>query len=139
MPQFGGDALAAALRSRGLEYLWLPGLGGRREPLPDSMNTAWRNPSFRGYADYMETEPFAESLTEVVSLAHGRRSAIMCAEALWWRCHRSLIADVLKWLGFEVIHILGPGSTTIHPYTAAANLVEGRLTYRSPTQPTLFE
>jgi uncharacterized protein (DUF488 family) len=139
MPQFGRDLLSASLGRHGLEYLWLPGLGGRRQPLPDSPNTAWRNASFRGYADYMSTESFDESLGELISLAHGRRTVILCAEALWWRCHRGLIADALKWLGYDVIHVLGPGSTTVHPYTAAANLLEGRLTYQLPTQPTLFE
>jgi uncharacterized protein (DUF488 family) len=129
MPQFGSDALATTLRADGLEYLWLPGLGGRRAPLPDSPNTAWRSPSFRGYADYLETEPFAESLAELISMAFGMRTAIMCAEAVWWRCHRGLIADVLRWLGFEVIHILGPRSSAPHPYTSAARLDGGRLSY----------
>lgn len=132
MPQFGSDALAAALKARGLDYLWLPGLGGRRNPLPDSPNTAWRSLSFRGYADYLQTEPFAESLTELMSMASGMRTAVMCAEAVWWRCHRGLIADVLRWLGFEVIHILGPGSSAPHPYTAAASLDAGRLSYAAP-------
>jgi uncharacterized protein (DUF488 family) len=129
MPQFGSSALQASLTAHGVQYLWLPGLGGRRRPSPDSPNTAWRNPSFRGYADYLHTEPFAESFTELLSLAHGLRTAIMCAEALWWRCHRSLIADVLKSLGYEVTHILGPGSSSPHPYTGAARLAKGQLTY----------
>ena len=133
MPQFGSDVLAAALRADGLEYLWLPGLGGRRTPLPDSPNTAWRSPSFRGYADYLQTEPFAESLAELISMAFGLRTAIMCAEAVWWRCHRGLIADVLRWLGFEVNHILGPGSSTQHPYTPAARLEGGQLSYAAPS------
>jgi uncharacterized protein (DUF488 family) len=101
--------------------------------LPDSPNEAWRNPSFRGYADYLHTESFAESLTELVGLAHGMRTAVMCAEALWWRCHRGLIADALKLLGFEVIHILGPGSSAVHPYTSAVHLDAGRLTYQLPS------
>jgi uncharacterized protein (DUF488 family) len=129
MPQFGSSALAATLQANGLAYLWLPGLGGRREPSPESPNTAWRNAGFRGYADYLHTEGFAESLVELMSLGVGLRTAIMCAEALWWRCHRGLIADVLKWLGFDVIHILGPGSTGPHPYTSAATLVDGYLSY----------
>jgi uncharacterized protein (DUF488 family) len=129
MPQFGSSTLQASLAARGLEYLWLPGLGGRREPVPDSPNTAWRNASFRGYADYLHTEPFAESLAELLNLGHGLRTAIMCAEALWWRCHRGLIADVLKSLDYEVIHVLGPGSISPHPYTAAARLIDGQLTY----------
>jgi uncharacterized protein (DUF488 family) len=121
-----------SLEASGVEYLWLPDLGGRRSPAPDSPNTAWRNRSFRGYADYLQTEPFAESLSTLVGLGCGMRTAILCAEALWWHCHRGLIADALRWLGFEVIHILGPGSTAPHPYTAAARLVRGRLTYTGP-------
>jgi uncharacterized protein (DUF488 family) len=128
-PHFGKDSLAAALASRGLGYLWLPELGGRRRPRPDSPNTAWRSAAFRGYADYMATEPFANGLVALMSLALGLRTAIMCAEAVWWRCHRGLIADVLRWLGFEVCHILGVGSSAPHPYTSAARIVGGRLSY----------
>jgi uncharacterized protein (DUF488 family) len=128
-PHFAQESLAMALEKRGLVYLWFPELGGRRTPRSDSPNTAWRNASFRGYADYMATEGFAEGLDRLVNLAFGLRTAVMCAEALWWRCHRGLIADVLRWRGFEVIHILGPGSTASHPYTAAARMVRGRLTY----------
>jgi uncharacterized protein (DUF488 family) len=133
LPQFGRDLLAAALDAHGLAYRWLPELGGRRRPAPDSASTAWRNPGFRGYADYLQTEPFAEGLTELVSMACGLRTAIMCAEALWWRCHRGLIADVLRWNGCEVWHILGPGTTVLHPYTSAASIRQGRLSYASAT------
>jgi len=118
-----------ALEGRGLVYEWFPGLGGRRTPNSESPNTAWRSAAFRGYADYMATEAFAEGLDRLVNLASGLRVAVMCAEALWWRCHRGLIADVLRWLEFDVIHILGPGSTAPHPYTAAARVVGGRLSY----------
>jgi uncharacterized protein (DUF488 family) len=128
-PHFAREPLAAALAGRGLAYLWLPELGGRRSPSPDSPNTAWRNAGFRGYADYMATEAFAEGLDRLVNLACGLRTAVMCAESLWWRCHRGLIADVLRRLHFEVIHILGPGSLAPHPYTAAARIVDGRLSY----------
>jgi uncharacterized protein (DUF488 family) len=131
-PQFERVSLGTALEARGLTYLWLPELGGRRAPRPDSPNTAWRSPAFRGYADHMATEPFAEGLMALVSLAHGLRTAVMCAEAVWWRCHRGLIADVLRWLGFDVTHILGPASSGPHPYTAAARLVGGRLSYAAP-------
>lgn len=134
MPQFGSKVLAATLNAQGLEYLWLPGLGGRRNPLPDSPNTAWRSSAFRGYADYMQTEPFGESLAELLSVAFGMRTAVMCAEAVWWRCHRGLIADVLRWLGFEVIHILGPGSSSPHPYTPAARIEGGQLSYASRSE-----
>jgi uncharacterized protein (DUF488 family) len=128
-PHFAQESLAMALEKRGLVYLWFPELGGRRTPRTDSPNIAWHNASFRGYADYMATEAFAEGLGRLVNLALGLRTAVMCAEALWWRCHRGLIADVLRWLRFEVVHILGPGSTASHPYTAAARIVRGRLTY----------
>ncbi len=128
-PHFARESLAETLASCGITYLWLPELGGRRTPLADSPNTAWRSVSFRGYADYMATEPFALGLDRLVNLAAGLRTSIMCAEAVWWRCHRGLIADVLRLLGFEVVHILGPGSMSPHPYTAAARLVRGRLTY----------
>jgi uncharacterized protein (DUF488 family) len=131
-PHFAREPLARALGQRGLAYLWLPELGGRRSTTADSPNTAWRNPAFRGYADYMATEAFAEGLDRLISLALGLRTAIMCAESLWWRCHRGLIADVLRWSHFEVIHILGPGATALHPYTAAARIVGGRLSYAAP-------
>lgn len=130
-PQFGGDSLAAALETRGIGYLWIPELGGRRQPRPDSANTAWRNAAFRGYADHMETEAFASGLVTLINMSLGLRTAIMCAEAVWWRCHRGLIADALRWLGFEVYHILGPESSDPHPYTRAARIVEGRLSYEA--------
>jgi uncharacterized protein (DUF488 family) len=131
-PHFARDSLDTALQNRGLVYMWFPELGGRRTPSPDSSNTAWRSAAFRGYADYMATEAFAEGLERLINLASGLPTAIMCAESLWWRCHRGLIADVLRWLGFEVIHILGPGSTAHHPYTPAARIVGGRLSYSAP-------
>jgi uncharacterized protein (DUF488 family) len=128
-PHFAREPLARALEQCGLVYLWLPELGGRRTPKADSPNTAWRNAAFRGYADYMGTGAFAEGLDRLVSLASAMRTAVMCAESLWWRCHRGLIADVLRWYHFDVIHILGPGATAPHPYTAAARIVGGRLSY----------
>jgi uncharacterized protein (DUF488 family) len=128
-PHFARVPLAMALDNCGLVYMWFPELGGRRTPRSDSPNTAWRSAAFRGYADYMATEAFAEGLDRLVNLASGLRTAVMCAESLWWRCHRGLIADVLRWLQFEVIHILGPGSTASHPYTVAARIVSGRLSY----------
>jgi uncharacterized protein (DUF488 family) len=128
-PHFAGEHLARALAARRLHYIWFPELGGRRQPRPDSANTGWRNASFRGYADYMETEPFAEGLDRLANLVCGLRSAIMCAEALWWRCHRGLIADALRWAGFDVLHIQGPTSSVPHPYTSAARLEGGRVSY----------
>lgn len=128
-PHFAREPLTRSLENRGLLYSWFPELGGRRTPRSDSPNTAWRSAAFRGYADYMETEVFAEGLDRLVNLASGLRTAVLCAESLWWRCHRGLIADALRWLHLEVIHILGPHSTTSHPYTAAARIVGGRLSY----------
>jgi uncharacterized protein (DUF488 family) len=128
-PHFAREPLEIELENRGIAYQWFPELGGRRTPIPDSANTAWRSAAFRGYADYMATEAFAEGLIRLVNLASGLRTAIMCAEAVWWRCHRGLIADVLRWLEFEVVHILGPSSTSSHPYTTAARIVGGRLSY----------
>ena len=128
-PHFAPEPLATALEGRGLVYMWFPELGGRRTPSSESTNTAWRSAAFRGYADYMATEAFADGLDRLVNLASGLRVAVMCAESLWWRCHRGLIADVLRWLGFDVIHILGPGSTAPHPDTTAARVVGGRLSY----------
>lgn len=128
-PHFTGEPLTQALAARRLGYVWFPELGGRRRPRPDSPNTGWRSASFRGYADYMETESFAEGLGRLTDLACGLRSAIMCAEALWWRCHRGLISDALRWAGFDVHHIQGPSSCAPHPYTSAARLEGGRLSY----------
>lgn len=128
-PHFAREQLTKALEDRGLLYMGFPELGGRRTPRADSRNTGWRSAAFRGYADYMETEAFGEGLDRLVNLACGFRTAVLCAEALWWRCHRGLIADVLRWIEFEVYHIIGPGPPAAHPYTAAARLVMGRLSY----------
>lgn len=128
-PHFNPDALGRALAQAGVEYVPLPELGGRRSPLADSHNTVWRNPSFRGYADYMETEDFRLGVDRLLALARRRRTAVMCAEAVWWRCHRSLIADYLKARGVCVRHILGPGKSEVHPYTSAARIRDGALTY----------
>ena len=130
-PQYGAAALGRTLAENGIAYRPLPALGGRRRALPDSPNVAWRNESFRGYADHMATSEFAAGLQELVDLSHRHRTALMCAEALWWRCHRALIADALKARGDEVIHILDMKHTVVHPYTAPARIVEGRLTYAS--------
>jgi uncharacterized protein (DUF488 family) len=129
--QYARDTFSRTIEETGRVYCWLPSLGGRRRPAPDSPSTAWRSAAFRGYADYLATEEFAAGLMELTMLAGGLRTAIMCAEAVWWRCHRSLIADVLKSLGYRVMHILGKGSVKEHPYTPPARIVGGRLTYRS--------
>jgi uncharacterized protein (DUF488 family) len=137
-PQFNKDALAESLNTHGIRYEHFPDLGGKRKSRSDSRNTAWRNASFRGYADYMETDQFQKGVERF--LAFGKsdgweavtpsRTAIMCAEAVWWRCHRSLIADHLKARGVEVLHILGANKVDPHPYTPAARIVSGELSYR---------
>lgn len=129
-PQFNRAPLSESLGSHGIAYRHLPSLGGRRAPSRDSKNTAWKNPSFRAYADYMETHEFKQGIHELLECAGTTRSALVCAEALWWRCHRSLIADYLKSLGWSVIHIVGENKLEVHPYTSAARVVDGQLTYR---------
>lgn len=128
-PQFNKQQLAAALKSIGIDYSHEPQLGGRRTPRKDSKNTVWQNPGFRGYADHMESAEFQKGIEGLLQLAQEKRVAIMCAEALWWRCHRSLIADFLKARGDEVIHIADGKKTEIHPYTVAARIVNGTLSY----------
>jgi uncharacterized protein (DUF488 family) len=128
-PHFAQDALAPALEQAGIRYIHLPELGGLRKPRPDSRNTAWRNDSFRGYADYMETPAFAAGLDHLITIAAESPTAIMCAEALWWRCHRSLIADALKARGHTVLHIASSGAVEEHRYTTPATVTDGRLSY----------
>jgi uncharacterized protein (DUF488 family) len=129
-PQFSRDALAQSLAARGIDYLHYEALGGRRQPRSDSRNTAWRNDSFRGYADYMETPEFARAIEALLREATTRRVAIMCAEMLWWQCHRGLIADYLKARDHEVTHIAAGGKTEPHPFTSVARIIDGRLSYQ---------
>jgi uncharacterized protein (DUF488 family) len=131
LPHFAGPALERSLAAHGLAYRWLPALGGRRRPAPESPNVAWRHPAFRAYADHVETEEFADGLFELLTLAHGLRTAIMCAEVLWWRCHRRLIADVLTSLDVAVVHIRDERIAEPHRLTAPARMVDGQLSYRS--------
>lgn len=128
-PQFNKIELSQTLLKSGIDYHHLVRLGGRRKPSPDSRNTAWRNASFRAYADYMESNEFKEGIIELHQLARHGRTAIMCAKAVWWRCHRSLIADYLRATGTDVIHIVAGSRSEPHPYTAAARIVNGQLTY----------
>ncbi len=128
-PQFNKHELSGTLEGIGIIYYHLPQLGGRRRASPDSKNTAWKNPSFRAYADHMESEEFKNGIEELLELTEEKRTAIMCAEALWWRCHRSLIADFLKAKGIEVIHVLDGKHTEEHPFTTAARIVDGQLSY----------
>lgn len=129
LPQFGQQALASSLADAGIDYLLIRELGGRRRPSADSVNTAWRNTSFRGYADHTASEEFATGLERLQQLATARRTSMMCAEILWWRCHRSLISDVLMVSGTRVLHIQDENHIEEHPYTRPARLYHGQLTY----------
>jgi uncharacterized protein (DUF488 family) len=131
-PHFNADALRESVSAAGIEYVPLMELGGRRKARPDSKNMAWRNESFRGYADYMETAEFQAGIDKLMELARQKRTAVMCSEAVWWRCHRSLIADYLKARGVDVRHILSETKVEAHPYTSAARIRRGRLTYAAP-------
>ena len=133
-PQFNREALRERLSGLKIKYKHEPKLGGRRTPRKDSHNTAWRNAQFRGYADHMETDEFKSGVSELLELASQSRVAVMCAEAVWWRCHRSLIADYLKAEGHEVIHILDQKKVEEHPFTAAARIVDGKLSYHGLLQ-----
>lgn len=137
-PHFNQEALAAALQSAGIRYTHLPELGGRRKPRTDSPNTAWKNDSFRGYADYMQTPAFRAGLDHLLALAAESPTAIMCAEALWWRCHRALIADALKSHGHTVLHIETHRPPKEHPYTSAAKIINGQLSYAVDAGNSLF-
>ncbi|MEP6822582.1 MAG: DUF488 domain-containing protein [Chthoniobacterales bacterium] len=133
-PHFNREALPASLVSRQIGYEHFPELGGRRKTRPDSPNTAWRNLSFRGYADHMETEEFRDGIARLLELAAATGpTALMCAEAVWWRCHRRLIADYLKVRGHKILHLIGEKKTQPHPYTSAAEIIDGRLSYSVPT------
>jgi uncharacterized protein (DUF488 family) len=132
-PHFNKPSLQALLQAASVRYVHMPELGGRRQPQPDSHNSALRNASFRGFADYMETESFHEGIDRLLDEAHSRRVAIMCSEAVWWRCHRSLIADYLKAGGVGVVHILSAERTEPHWFTQAARIEDGDLSYRGLT------
>jgi len=128
-PHFTREALAPALARAGVAYAWLPGLGGRRDPGAGSPHVAWRNPSFRAYADHMETAEFAAELARLLTLASAAPTAIMCAEAVPWRCHRQLIADALLAHGIEVRHVLSSAPPGPHRLTPFARLEGERVVY----------
>ena len=128
-PQFQSQALRESLRTAGIEYRAMPGLGGLRHARADSANAGWRNASFRGYADYMQMAEFDLALRELVELGRAKRVAIMCAEAVPWRCHRSLIADALTARGVEVEHVMGVGKKHTHRMTEFARVEGARVTY----------
>jgi uncharacterized protein (DUF488 family) len=135
-PWFNREALARALSSHELLYIHLPELGGRRRPEADSPNAGWEVKAFRGYADHMASAEFAAGMNALRALAMERPTALMCAEGLWWRCHRRLVADALTVDGWEVVHIDPRGAATTHELTPFAVVDAGRLTYL-PAQPSL--
>lgn len=128
-PHFNQRELSQSLAQAGVQYVSLPELGGRRKPRPDSHNIAWRNESFRGYADYMETLEFRAGIERLLAVARVKRTAIMCSEALWWRCHRALISDYIKAAGVTVEHILDSNKNETHPYTPVARVKDGKVSY----------
>lgn len=134
-PQFNAETLEESLVQAGIGYVHLKGLGGLRHARPDSVNLAWRNASFRGYADYMQTEAFDHALAELMEMARGRRTAIMCAEAVPWRCHRSLVADALTAHGVVVEHIMSPETANRHKLTPFARVEGTAVSY--PATPLL--
>jgi uncharacterized protein (DUF488 family) len=130
LPHFERSALAGVLLEAGIDYRWFgESLGGRRKPLPDSPNGAWRNDQFRGYADHMASEEFAVGLAELEQLAREQRVAIMCAEAWWVRCHRRLISDALTTRGWRVLHLAANGRLEEHELTDFAVVENGRISY----------
>ena len=129
LPQFGTEALKSSLQKHAIEYLLITELGGRRRPAADSVNVAWRNTSFRGYADHVASQEFSVGLERLRTLASERRTSMMCAEVLWWRCHRSLVSDVLMVSGTNVLHIQDEKHIAEHPFTRPARLYQGTLTY----------
>lgn len=136
-PQFNADALAASLSAAGIDYVPMPALGGLRHAHRDSPNAGWRNKSFRGYADYMQTDAFNHAVDALVAMGREKRTAIMCAEAVPWRCHRSLVADALGVGGVPVVEILSATSWRMHALTPFARVEGERITY-PPEQPRLL-
>lgn len=128
-PHFNKEMLRKSLPENGIYYIHLEGLGGRRKVKPDSVNTGWRLDSFRGYADYMETKDFRDAIEELKQIAEQANTAYMCAESLWWSCHRSLVSDYLKVERWNVIHIMGPSKSMNHHFRPPARIIKGRLSY----------
>jgi uncharacterized protein (DUF488 family) len=130
-PQFNKESLQITLPENGIEYIHLKKLGGRRKANPDSKNTSWRHLAFRAYADYMESDDFKEGIKELEEIALKKRTAYMCSEAVWWRCHRSIVSDYLKVHEWKVMHIMAVGKDQEHPFTAPARIENGELTYQA--------
>lgn len=132
-PQFDKEHLEKKLPENSIEYVHMIELGGRRKVKKDSKNSRWNNSSFRGYADYMETEEFESAIKKLEDIASRQPTAYMCAEAVWWRCHRSLVSDFLKANGWKVQHIMAAGKSQEHSYTSPARIVNGQVRYSDDT------
>jgi Uncharacterized conserved protein len=137
-PHFNKENLQQILPGNKIQYQHLLELGGRRKVSKDSKNTAWRHDAFRGYADYMETDEFKKGISKLEEVALQYKTAYMCSEAVWWRCHRSLVSDYLKWKGWKVMHIMAENKSEEHPYTSPAKIINGQLSYADTDQPELF-
>lgn len=132
-PHFNKENLEILMPQNNIEYMHLKSLDGRRTVQKDSKNTAWRHPAFRGYADYMETDAFENGIQQLETIAVKQRTAYMCSEAVWWRCHRSMVSDYLKLNGWTVYHIMEVVKATEHSYTQPAKIVDGHLSYQEQT------
>ncbi len=128
-PWFNKENLEKELRKNNISYIHMEDLGGRRKVQPNSQNDRWRNDSFRGYADYMETDEFKKAVLELEKTASEKTTAYMCSEAVWWSCHRSMVSDYLKAAGWKVLHIMTHGKAEEHPYTSAARITDGNVCY----------
>lgn len=133
LPHFNKENLQDSLRAAGIEYRHFEGLGGRRNPVPESRNSGWKVLAFRGYADYMETDEFKKSIQALSEFASAKRLAYMCSEAVWWSCHRALVSDYLKHNGWTVMHIMNASKAVEHPWTKPASIVNGNLVYQPHT------
>jgi uncharacterized protein (DUF488 family) len=139
-PHFNKEALNISLPGNDIEYIHLKQLGGRRKADPHSANDAWRHEAFRGFADYMDTDDFKEGVENLQQIAFHKRTACMCSEAVWWRCHRALISDYLKSVGWTVMHIMNRDGAEEHSYTSPARIIDGKLTYKQAgEEPSLFK
>jgi uncharacterized protein (DUF488 family) len=132
-PQFNQDALAQSLRAAAIDYRHMPALGGLRRPRPDSPNSGWRNPHFRGYADHMQSPEFQQAIRELLQIAAQKTTTVMCAEAVPWRCHRSLIADTAVAHGVPVLHIMSPAKADPHKLTSFARIDGTTVQYPAET------
>lgn len=128
-PHFNQENLKISLEEAGIQYMYLSDLGGRRKMKKDSKNNRWNNDSFRGYADYMETKEFENAIVNLEHIALDQPTVYMCSEAVWWRCHRSMVSDYLKAKDWTVLHIMATGKVQEHKYTAPARIVDGKVLY----------